>query len=254
MCAAHKKLPTPPPLDPACALFLDIDGTLLEIAPRPDLVEVPAALPSLLAQLAAQRQGALALVSGRRLADVDRLFRSWRGAAAGLHGAERRRSDGQRVATGDSAADHAAAAALDALRPRLRQYAERAPGVLLEDKGGTIAVHYRAAPERATEVHALAEELLRDFDERLRLISGKMIIELAPLHYGKSGAIAAFLSAPPFTGRTPVFLGDDNTDEDGFAEVNRRGGTSIRVGPPAQTRARYALPSVTAARAWLATG
>src|SRR5947209_7221291 len=117
----------PRPLDRDSALFLDVDGTLLEIAPRPELVRVPPALPGLLGRLEGQRDGALALISGRPLADLDRLFQPWRGAAAGLHGAERRRADGSLVESSDSPADRDAAAALDRLRPALTECERRWP-------------------------------------------------------------------------------------------------------------------------------
>jgi trehalose 6-phosphate phosphatase len=247
----------PPPLDRQSALFIDLDGTLLEIAPRPELVRVAPELPLLLERLAAERDGALALISGRRIAELDRLLRPWRGAAAGLHGAERRRPDGSCVA-GDGGPDAAAAsAALDRLRPRLGEMAGRSPGVWLEDKGRTLALHYRAAPDKAGEIRAFVESLMQEAGACLRLIAGKMVVELQPRYIGKDGAIAAFLAEPPFRGRRPVFLGDDTTDEDGFAEVNRRRGLSIRVGaaePTATaTAACYALPSVAAVLGWLAS-
>jgi trehalose 6-phosphate phosphatase len=242
----------PPPLDSAAALFIDIDGTLLEIAERPELVRVPDDLPGLLAGLAAQRDGALALVSGRPLAQIDRLFKTWRGGAAGLHGLERRRADGTRLAPGDSPADIAAAAALAVLRAELVELGQEITGLLIEDKGGTIAVHYRAAPTRADELRERIGVLIREHGAGLRVIAGKMVFELQPAHHGKDGAIAAFLAEPPFFGRSPVFLGDDTTDEDGFAEINRRGGVSIRVGPAmAETAAHYTLPAVAAVHAWL---
>lgn len=244
----------PPPLRPDAALFLDVDGTLLEIAPRPELVYVPPILPMLIDSLAAERDGALALVSGRKLADIDRLFAPWQGAAAGVHGAARRRIDGSLVMNTDSPADVAAAVALNRLRPVLVDAALRMPGVWLEDKGRTLALHYRAAPERGPEILELARACVRQEDDCLRLIAGKMVVELQPQFYGKDGAIAAFMTEPPFRGRVPVFMGDDTTDEDGFAEVNRLGGVSIRVGEPAPTAAVYALPSVTAALEWLAQG
>jgi trehalose 6-phosphate phosphatase len=243
----------PPGLDREAALLLDVDGTLLEIAPRPELVEIPAELPDLLRRLASQRDGALALISGRPIADLDRLFRPWHGAAAGLHGIERRRPDGSPGETGHSEADRAAAAALDRLRPQLQVLAEGWPGVWLEDKGRTLALHYRAAPEAAAAIRDAAEGLLREVDDALRLIAGKMVVEFQPRHHSKGGAIAAFMAEPPFRGRVPVFLGDDTTDEAGFAEVNRRGGLSIRIGAPSSdTAAAYALASVRAALDWLA--
>lgn len=243
-------MPAPPPLAPDAALFLDLDGTLLEIAPRPELVRVPRELPALLARLAAHRDGALAVVSGRRLADVDGLLAPWRGAAAALHGSERRRGDGSLAQPQDAEA----AASLQALRPRLRQAAAQLPGVWLEDKGETLALHYRAAPEREAELRDLAARLVAEAGDRLRLIAGKMVVELQPRHHNKGAAIAAFLAEPPFRGRLPVFVGDDTTDEDGFREVNRHGGLSIRVGPPAATAAACELPSVGAALDWLRAG
>jgi trehalose 6-phosphate phosphatase len=242
----------PPARDPQAALFIDIDGTLLEIAPAPELVQVPPDLPYLLDRLTRQHGGAMALVSGRRIADIDRLFKPWGGAAAGVHGAERRRPDGRLVRVGGSSADRAAAAALDRVRPALRQIVQHSPGLVLEDKGKALALHYRLAPHRGDEIRAIVERLARDESEWLRLIAGKMVFEVQPRHYGKGGAIAAFMAEPPFRGRLPVVLGDDTTDEDGFAEVNRRGGLSIRVGPPdAATCAAYGLPSISAVYRWI---
>jgi trehalose 6-phosphate phosphatase len=243
----------PPPLDRASALLIDVDGTLLEIAPHPDRVEVPPGLPRLLERLSGERDGALALISGRPIADLDRLFRPWHGAAAGLHGIERRRLDGSHVESEAAPADAAAAAALDRLRPELQALERQQPGVWIEDKGRTLALHYRAVPEAGAEIRDRAERLLREQGDGLRLIPGKMVVEFQPRHYGKDSAIAAFMAEPPFRGRVPVFLGDDTTDEEGFAEVNRRGGLSIRVGAPlATSAAAYSLPSVAAALDWLA--
>src|SRR4051812_19974460 len=151
----------PPPLDPRSALFLDLDGTLLEIAPRPELVRVPEGLAELLTRLAEQRSGALAVISGRRIDDFDRYLRPWRGAAAGVHGAEHRNAAGRIVASGDSAADRKAAAALGRLRPALHELEGRLPGILVEDKGQSLAVHYRQAPEKEDEVRAIVERLWR---------------------------------------------------------------------------------------------
>jgi trehalose 6-phosphate phosphatase len=236
--------PAPPPLAPAGALFLDVDGTLLDIAPRPEQVRVSPGLPALLARLAGTRGDALALVSGRPLAQIDALFRPWHGAAAGLHGIERRRVGG----TVEAAVPPDAAAALAALRPRLDRLAR---GLLVEDKGATLALHYRAAPERGAELRAAAEALCAAAGGALRLIHGKMVLEFQPAGVDKGAAIAAFLAEPPFRDRLPIFLGDDATDEDGFREVARRGGFGVRVGSPAPTAATHALPSVGAVLAWL---
>jgi trehalose 6-phosphate phosphatase len=238
----------PPLLDLQSALFLDIDGTLLEIAGRPELVHVPEGLPALLARLSEQRQGALALISGRPLAQLDQLFWSWRGAAAGLHGIERRRADG----TLDRLRNSASEAALDRIRPKLAAFAGGESGLIVEDKGATLALHYRAAPHREAEIRAYAEELQREGGGALRLIKGKMVVEFQPCCANKGSAIAAFLAEVPFVGRRPVFVGDDATDEDGFAEIRSRGGLAIRVGAPCETIADYCLPSVKAVLVWLA--
>ena len=238
----------PPPLDLQSALFLDVDGTLLEIAPRPELVHVPRGLPALIARLSQQRQGALALISGRPLVQLDRLFRPWRGAAAGLHGTERRRADGSL----DRIRDADGEAALDLIRPKLAALAGSKGGLIIEDKGATLALHYRAAPDREAEIRAYAEALQREAGADLRLIAGKMVVEFQSRNANKGAAIAAFLAEAPFAGRQPVFVGDDTTDEDGFAEVRRRGGFAIRVGAPRETAANYRLPSVEAVLAWLA--
>jgi trehalose 6-phosphate phosphatase len=256
MCIAQRRLfddcesLEPPLLDPLSALFLDVDGTLLELAPSPELVQVPEGLTPLITRLSAQREGALALISGRPLAQLDRLFQPWRGAAAGLHGLERRRADGIL----DCAIDGDSAAALDRLRPKLAALAADGTGVALEDKGGTLALHYRAAPQREPEIRGVVEVLYREIASVLRLITGKMVIEFQPRSADKGRAIAAFLGEPPFVGRRPVFVGDDTTDEDGFAETRRRGGVAVRVGPfDAVTAANYRLPTVEAVLAWLAS-
>ena len=239
-----------PPLDPLWALFLDVDGTLLEIAPRPELVRVPDGLPSLIMRLSAAREGALALISGRPLAQLDRLFQPWQGAAAGLHGLERRRADGIL----DCVVDNEGAAALERLRPKLAALVADGTGLTLEDKGGTLALHYRAAPQREPEIRAVVEALPREIASVLRLISGKMVVEFQPRSADKGRAIAAFLAEPPFLGRRPVFVGDDTTDEDGFAEIRQRGGIAVRVGPvDGATAANYRLPTVEAVVAWLAS-
>ena len=256
-CATHKDASLtlaeswPPPLDPRSALFLDVDGTLLEIAPRPELVQVPVGLPSLMIRLSARREGALALIGGRPLAQLDRLFQPWQGAAAGLHGLERRRADGIL----DCGVDGNSSAALDRLRPKLAAVAADGTGLTLEDKGGTLALHYRAAPQREPEIRAAVGALHREMASVLRLIMGKMVVEFQPRSADKGRAIVAFLAEPPFLGRRPVFVGDDTTDEDGFAEIRRRGGIAVRVGPfGGATIANYRLPSVEAVLAWLASG
>ena len=242
-----------PPLDRHDALFIDVDGTLLDIAPRPELVEVPPSLPDLLRRLGGEREWALALISGRPIAELDRLFHPWRGAAGGLHGSERRRPDGSYAFGGDADADRAAAAALERLRPEITAVARQWPGVFIEDKGRTLALHYRAVPEAEAAIRDAAARVLQPDRDCLRLITGNMVVEFQPRHHDKGRVIAAFMAEAPFQGRRPVFLGDDTTDEDGFAEVNRRGGVSIRIGcQSGNTAAVFGLSSVGSAREWLA--
>ena len=245
MTRTPTSLPCPPRLCAAdIALFLDVDGTLLEIAPEPGAVQVPARLRCILEQLRSATGGALALVSGRSLDRIDRLFAPLRLRAAGLHGLERRNLGLQvERATPDPAA-------LDRARFRLATFAAAHDGVLLEDKKLTLALHYRKAPELADVAAAAAGAAVAESAGALVLLHGKMVCELKPPGVDKGRAIAAFLEEPPFAGRVPVFAGDDVTDEAGFVTVNQQGGVSIRIGGP-PTAAAYGLPNVPALHAWL---
>jgi trehalose 6-phosphate phosphatase len=213
-----------------------VDGTLLDIAATPDAVVVDAALPVLLQDVRDALGGALALVSGRSLEQLDALFapNSW--AAAGLHGLERRDASGRihRVAEADPALDEARVALADVVA--------RAPGALLEDKGRSIAVHYRSAPALAhvlrRELKAIAARLGEDF----HVLEGRRVLELKPVAATKARAIEAFLAEAPFAGRLPMFIGDDVTDLDGFAAVEAAGGVSIAVGDRVEAMMRVASP------------
>lgn len=216
------------------AFFLDVDGTLLEIAARPADVVADEALRRLLAVLRAETGGALALVSGRRIDDIDRIFFPLRLPCAGLHGAEIRFADGARTE-----ACRIDGPAMERARLSCRDFAAAHPGVILEDKGAALAVHFRQRPELAGQVHDLVGDLARD---GLVVQAGKMVAELKDARATKAKAIEVFSETPPFTGRKPVFVGDDLTDESGFRFVNDRGGISIRVGlPEIPTEARYCL-------------
>lgn len=234
-------LPLPEP-GARWAVFLDFDGTLVEIAPAPDLVRVPDRLPALLESLRDRLDGGLALVSGRPIAQIDEYLRPFRGAAAGLHGLERRRADGALVETPPHPA-------LEPLRARLVPFAASRPGVLLEDKVLSIALHYRNAPEREAECRAEMEAALADAPG-LDLLRGKMVFEARPHGMDKGNAIALFLAEPPFRGRTPVFVGDDRTDEDGFRIVAAQGGIAIKVGS-GETLAPLRADSVAEIHDWL---
>jgi trehalose 6-phosphate phosphatase len=245
MARTPTSLPRPPRLRAAdIALFLDVDGTLLEIAPEPGAVRVPARLRRILPRLQSATGGALALVSGRTLDRIDRLFAPLWVSAAGLHGLERRNLGCKlKRATPD-------VAALGRARRRLAEFAAAHDGVLLEDKGLTLALHYRKRPELADAATAVAEAAAAESEGALVLLDGKMVCELKPPGVDKGRAIAAFLQEPPFAGRVPVFAGDDVTDEAGFVTVNQQGGVSIRIGGP-PTAAAYGLPNVPALHAWL---
>jgi trehalose 6-phosphate phosphatase len=213
-------------------------------------VRVAPGLIPLLERLRLASGGALALVSGRPLADLDALFAPLRLPSGGLHGMERRRADGTLVETippGD---------ALASLRPALAAYAAARDGVLFEDKERTLALHYRLAPSYGASVRRFARRLRHEAADRLRLIEGKKVVEFQPLGCDKGRAIAAFLEEPPFKGRRPVFAGDDTTDEDGFAVVNERGGITLKVmGPhraPLATAAHYTVKDVAMLHRWLA--
>jgi trehalose 6-phosphate phosphatase len=219
-----------PPSD--SAYFLDVDGTLLEIKPRPEDVVADEALRALLTGLADATGGALGLVSGRKIDDLDRIFAPLIFPAAGLHGAEIRFSDGFRRAPPNGA--------MDAVRLLLSDFAAAHPGLRLEDKGAALAVHFRQTPELAGEVLEFLGKLAQK--SGLAVQPGKMVAELKGAHHDKGNGIAALLATAPFTGRKPVFIGDDLTDESGFLFINANGGVSVRAGPAgAATNARYYL-------------
>ncbi len=226
------------------ALFLDVDGTLLEIAQRPEQVHVSERVMNILAVAEAFLGGALALISGRGIADLDRLFSPLKLRAAGLHGLERRGGDGVLENLGE-------AHLLDRLRGPLSELTDRYPGLLLEDKGLAMALHYRQAPDAEQEIKSFIAKLVADGEEPLTVLHGKMVVEVKQMDSNKGKAIAAFMAEPPFAGRLPVFIGDDVTDEDGFQVVNDLKGHSILVGDRSPTVARLGLPDVPTLLTWL---
>lgn len=237
---------TPPFPDNAAgwALFLDVDGTLLELTDPPDAVVVPPRLISVLDRLAPMLGGALAVISGRRLDDLDRLFTPLELPAAGIHGLERRGVDGRRDVLGT-------VESLDPFREPLTDFVKCHDGALVEDKGRALALHYRGAPEAETSARRLVARLMARHGEAYRVIDGKMVFEIKPKLADKGKAVGGFMDEPPFRGRCPVFVGDDVTDEDAFRVVNERGGLSIRVGARPDSAARYQLADVEAVLAWL---
>ena len=235
---------TPPVPDASWAYFLDVDGTLIEIAETPDGVLVDAQLLELIEQLYRASSGAVALVSGRSIANLEGLLGNRRLPMAGLHGLERRDVSGH-------LRKHAAGIdAKDAIKAALAPVLERHPGLLLEDKGLTLALHYRLAPALAAYVHRLMARLAGAAGEGLELQRGKRVVEIKPAGIDKGTAIDEYLAEPPFCQRRPVFIGDDLNDEHGFAAVNRCDGISIKVGKGASC-ARFRLSDVAAVRRWL---
>jgi trehalose 6-phosphate phosphatase len=226
------------------ALFLDVDGTLLHIADTPDAVTIERATLELLARIHRATGGGLALITGRRIGDIDRLFAPLALPVAGQHGFERRDAAG-RVHRHAQPAPQLAAS-----RARLAAFAHEHPGVLIEDKELTLAAHYRLAPQAESKLAALAADLAAESGGVLAVQRGKMVFELRPAGKDKGTAIAEFMGEAPFRGRTPVFVGDDLTDEYGFSIVNGRGGVSVKVGD-GPTEARLRVSDVDAVRAWL---
>lgn len=229
----------PSPLASGAALFLDIDGTLLDIAARPDAVVVPPDLPGLLARLRAERGGALAIITGRPLAQVDEFFGGNLPAAA-EHGAILRDAAG---ALHNIAAQPAAFAYWLA---RLKAETSSLPGVIIEEKAVSLVIHYRQAPAQAQRLRALAESLIAEAGPDVALLPAHMAFELRPRGAGKDSALAWFMDRPPFAGRVPVFIGDDTTDEPAIALATALGGAGLHV-------ARDFAGSAQAVRDWLAS-
>lgn len=236
---------TPPPRAD-WALFLDIDGSLLDIAATPQDVIVAPEVREILADLAQALDGAVALLSGRPLRDIDRLFAPLRLPAAGQHGAEIRR-----LAGGERAV--AAAPALDSLRRRLSALADEHPGVLIEDKGASLTAHYRLAPGCGTLLRDAIEHGMACLGSEYELLESKMAFDVKPRRFTKGSAVAEFMRRPPFAGRRPVVVGDDITDLDGFAVALRGGGCAIQIGPRPAGPGMHFLSGPPALRTWLAT-
>lgn len=230
-----KNLPEP---NAHWAVFLDVDGTLIEIADHPDHTSPSPRLPLILQRLAIALEGATALVSGRSIAAVDRLIGHTGLAVAGLHGLEMRAANGERLRT--VAESHAMASARD----RLQALVESCPGLYLEDKTATFAVHYRGAPAAADDVTRICAAVVQASDGQLELLHGKSVCELKPVGADKGAAVRYFMENRPFADRHPVYIGDDITDEHAFAAVNRMGGISIHVGNNVESVAMHSLASV----------
>lgn len=235
----------PPPLPDSSALFLDIDGTLLEHQPHPEGVIADARLIEQLAALEMRMGGALAFITGRSVAMADRLFAPLCLPIAGLYGLEHRLVAGGKTEAAREPEDVTAVA--EALQVEFRD----TTGVYFERKGPVLAIHTRAAPEALEAVRTAAELVLPDLPAGYRIVSGNAGLEFLPKGALKSAAIHRFMQVEPFRDRRPVFIGDDMSDESGFDHVNELGGISIRVKPASPTAASYTLENVAAVRRWI---
>ena len=235
------KAPPPPQAD--WAYFLDVDGTLIDLARTPAEIWVDQALLDLVTHVHRETGGALALVSGRAIADLDAHLKLAHLPAAEQHGLERR--DGQ----GNLHRHMVSPVCCEAITQILGSLKQRHPGLRLERKGASFAVHYRQAPR----LGGYLKRILSRFAEQsggLQLQPGKKVFEIKPRGFDKGSAILEFMGSKPFCGRRPVFIGDDLTDEHGFAAINELGGVSIKVGP-GKSRAKHRLVDVRSVRDWL---
>src|ERR1700675_341367 len=212
-----------------CAILLDIDGTLLDLAPTPREVWVPPGLARTLNGLLEKTAGALALVSGRSLNDIDLIFAPEQFPAVGGHGAEMRlTTDNEAVATHAPPLDKE-------LKRRLAAIAKLSPGILLEDKGYSLALHYRLAPQAEQAIYAAVSQIRAELpDAAIEVMPGKCVCEIKPSGFNKASGVIELMSHEPFRGRRPIFIGDDVTDESVFAIMPGFGGLAFSVGRRAQ--------------------
>jgi trehalose 6-phosphate phosphatase len=228
-----------------CAILLDIDGTILDFAPAPRQVSVPAGLPQTLTRICSVTGGALALVSGRSIDDIDLIFSPLRLAAIGVHGAEMR--------TGGNAPVQTRAVPLsETLKSRLAKVAELGPGILVEDKGYSVALHYRLAPASEPDVLSAIRTICAGVpQEAVEILSGKFVVDIKPAAINKGDAVLALMQYAPFAGRHPIFIGDDLTDLSVFDVVPKFGGRAYSVGGiTADVDGHFETPEVV--RSWLA--
>ncbi len=224
------------------ALFLDFDGTLIELAETPDTIEVAPTLGPLLGRLRDRLKGRIAIVSGRSIEDLERHVPRIGIAFSGSHGLELRRADGHLLPL-------YAPRQMDEVRARVGDFAAGRDGLLIEDKPAGVALHYRKAPDEGAAVAEFMTGLAHSAG--LAVQKGSMVVELRPHGADKGDAVRALMREDGFAGARPVFVGDDLTDEHAFAAVAALGGAGILVGPERESRAEYRLPSVAAVAEWL---
>ncbi len=234
----------PPPIDPARhALFLDFDGTLADLIDDPGAVSIPHPARDALIRLQRELSGALAIVSGRQIVDLDRFLKPLEFAAAGVHGLERRARPGADIEA------LAGPEILDEVRQAVAEVIEINRRLNLEDKGTALVLHYRTAPDLKDVAEAAVERATRDRDD-LVVMHGDNIVEVHPVGMDKGQALAAMMKAAPFKSRVPIYAGDDTTDEFALKVVREMGGVSIKVGAK-ESVAEYRLDDVAAVHRWL---
>ncbi len=234
--------PPPAGLLDGAALFLDFDGTLVELADAPDAIEVPAGLAPMLERIRQRLEGRLAIVSGRSITDLEQHLPLHGIAFSGSHGLELKLADGTVLPL-------SVPLGLDDVRETVERFAAAADGLLVEEKPAGIALHYRRAPRQAERADAFMTALARA--RGFAVQRGNMVVELRPDGATKGDALKAFMTEPKFHGARPVFVGDDLTDEHGFQAAAALGGAGILVGEVRETAAVYRLDSVGAVAAWL---
>ena len=227
------------------ALFLDLDGTLIDIAATPEDVVVPDSLPRLLADMTEELNGALAILTGRSIADADRHLAPLVTVAAGIHGAEIRTAPGHAIETNAALMDAGTAIAV-------QDIACREPGAHLEFKRLSIAVHYRMIPQAEARLEKALQGVVAARPDSLMLCRGRKVFEIVPRHVSKGGALEALMQLPAFRGRRPIMIGDDVSDLSAFEAARRLGGRGYNVAGALFQSADADFANPTAVRDWLA--
>lgn len=236
------RLAAPPVRIARPALFLDLDGVLAPLAETPEAVVPDPRRTRVLREAAERFEGRVAIISGRTIAEIDRISDAALGAASGVHGLERRRADGSLHRMEAASGVRTAIAAFEA-------FARERPGVIVEDKAVSAGLHFRQARQAGEEAMALARRVAEDTG--LVMQPGNLVVELKTPGTDKGTAVAAFMAEAPFAGAVPIMLGDDLTDEHGFRAAADLGGFGVLVGPPRATAAQYGLTGVEAVLDWL---
>jgi len=227
------------------ALFLDVDGTLIEIASTPDGVIIPDGLAALLAAVGRRLDGALAILTGRPIADVDRFLDPLRPIAAGIHGAELRRSRGGEVFLQSQPVNAALIAAV-------KRVADAEPGTIFELKPASVAIHYRLVPSAEPRVEAALRRVLEDGQEHFILCRGRKVLEIVPKHVSKGAALETIMGLPEFRGRRPIMSGDDLSDISAIEAATRLGGRGFTVAGEQFRGSDANFTGPAAVRQWLA--